>query len=231
MAISRGRSAQSRSVRETSGPISGNNAYRLALAEVVRLQDQSSPGLVARVAGHILRATLGPVSGCLFYAVSETKNRFEPFDEGGGELTQRSMIHALLREAVARRCTVSPGGGSGPGFAVPLRAEDDVLGAFYVEGPGCHVGGDPSMDLEDLLAIIGRHLGTALSRALKGRAAAASMPSLKQAKDAFEQRLVRKHLAESGGNISQAARCLHVDRGQLSRLVKKYGIDRSRYKM
>jgi transcriptional regulator with GAF, ATPase, and Fis domain len=50
--------------------------------------------------------------------------------------------------------------------------------------------------------------------------------SLALAKRAFERWLVRSRLEEFRGNIAAAARSLNMDRGQLSRLVKRYEIDR-----
>ena len=53
---------------------------------------------------------------------------------------------------------------------------------------------------------------------------------LSTAKRAFERWLIRVRLAENNGNIAAAARSLSMDRGQLSRLVKRHDIDKNNYK-
>jgi len=55
--------------------------------------------------------------------------------------------------------------------------------------------------------------------------------SLSAAKRAFERWLIQVRLKESRGNIAAAARHLHMDRGQLSRLVKRHDIDKRGFKI
>jgi transcriptional regulator with GAF, ATPase, and Fis domain len=54
--------------------------------------------------------------------------------------------------------------------------------------------------------------------------------SLREARRTFEGRLVASRLAVSRGNIAAAARSLDMDRGQLSRLLKRHGVDKQSYR-
>ena len=66
-----------------------------------------------------------------------------------------------------------------------------------------------------------------------GSAAAAVAPksmSLHDAKLAFEHRLLQLRLYDARGNVAAAARSLGMDRGQLSRLMRKHNLDRSLFR-
>ena len=53
---------------------------------------------------------------------------------------------------------------------------------------------------------------------------------LHDAKLAFERRLLQLRLAEARGNVAAAARALDMDRGQLSRLMRKHSLDRAAFR-
>jgi transcriptional regulator with GAF, ATPase, and Fis domain len=88
----------------------------------------------------------------------------------------------------------------------------------------------------DLVGLMGRHLGLALDNGrrladLGGEVETEdSLPpdgvSLRDAKSSFERRLIKSRYLGASGNIAAAARSLGMDRGQLSRLLKRYGLGR-----
>ena len=53
----------------------------------------------------------------------------------------------------------------------------------------------------------------------------AEKSALKVAKESFERQHIVKALKDSGGNISAAARALGIERTNLHRKIKQYGID------
>ena len=53
---------------------------------------------------------------------------------------------------------------------------------------------------------------------------------LHDAKLGFERRLLQVRLAAAKGNVAAAARALDMDRGQLSRLMRKHRLDRSEFR-
>jgi DNA-binding NtrC family response regulator len=122
------------------------------------------------------------------------------------------------------------------GVALPIPGQGRSVGAVYVahSGAGAHGG----TELE-LLKILAAHLGAA-SMDLARRetpedpaTAATAAPkglSLHDAKLAFECRLLQLRLAEAKGNVAAAARALDMDRGQLSRLMRKHHIDRTAFR-
>ena len=50
------------------------------------------------------------------------------------------------------------------------------------------------------------------------------LPTLKEAREAVEIRIIRRALALTGNNISQAAKLLDTSRPTLHDLIKKHGI-------
>jgi transcriptional regulator with GAF, ATPase, and Fis domain len=86
--------------------------------------------------------------------------------------------------------------------------------------------------------MLGRHVGVALDNAIHardlsmvtGEEAIPAGLSLRDSKRLYERRLIRARLREAHGNIASAARSLDMDRGQLSRLLKKHGVDKSGFR-
>ncbi len=121
---------------------------------------------------------------------------------------------------------------------VPISAGDRCFGAVYLDLAAEQVGSN-----DELLSAL-RHITVLAALALSstdvirarreeleimatetGTSLADNSMSLPDAKRAFEHWLISARLKEAKGNIAAAARSLHMDRGQLSRLVKRHGID------
>ncbi|MCA9320061.1 MAG: hypothetical protein KDB53_04970 [Planctomycetes bacterium] len=126
---------------------------------------------------------------------------------------------------------------------VPFRGEGESFGALYVALPH-----GPVATSEELAGYLRRFAGLgalALERLVNrerrrqemdvvasetvARSGDGNVP-LAAAKRSFERWLVQRRLAESHGNIAAAARSLQMDRGQLSRLIKRLGIDKGDYR-
>lgn len=127
----------------------------------------------------------------------------------------------------------------GVATCVPLRDDDTSVGVLFAVIPG-----QPSAKADELTSYL-RKLAALASVALRrtervraldalaaetGLDLAAGTISLSDAKRAFEGWLIRARLEDSRGNIAAAARTLMMDRGQLSRLVKRHGIDKTSYR-
>jgi Bacterial regulatory protein, Fis family len=122
------------------------------------------------------------------------------------------------------------------GIALPIQGAGRPVGAIYVAHPGVVTHGGIELDL---LKVLAAHLGAAsidLSKretpedpVLAAGAAPKSL-SLHDAKLAFERRLLHLRLTEAKGNVAAAARALDMDRGQLSRLMRKHRIDRTEFR-
>jgi hypothetical protein len=123
------------------------------------------------------------------------------------------------------------------GIALPVASGGRTVAAVYVAHAEIkhRAGGH---DLE-MLRIAAAHVGAA-SAALRAReapvdpAAAAGVfghaRSLHDAKLAFEHRLLEIRLNDARGNVAAAARALGMDRGQLSRLMRKHQLDRAAFR-
>ena len=132
----------------------------------------------------------------------------------------------------------------GSAACAPLcRPKDALQGAVYVALPSdCPIS---SEELGFYLRAIGGQAGLALHAAwrlekLSEDLALLSADSgvdfssedlaLSEAKRAFERWFIKARLSATSGNIAAAARLLSMDRGQLSRLVKRHGIDASSFR-
>ena len=126
---------------------------------------------------------------------------------------------------------------------VPIQLDDVSYGAIYVAMPHGLVA--TSEELAGYLrriagvAAVGFRYGCDLKELRQdgeliatetGTRLAASTVSLSAAKRSFERWLIQVRLKESRGNIAAAARKLQMDRGQLSRLVKRHAIDKQGFK-
>lgn len=121
------------------------------------------------------------------------------------------------------------------GACVPIPVGNSVGGALLVDSlPTAFASSD---ELNGTLRHLATQLGLALRCVADIRARRADMRilatetgqslndtslSLTDAKRAFEHWLICTRLKESRGNIAAAARSLQMDRGQLSRLVKRH---------
>jgi hypothetical protein len=119
--------------------------------------------------------------------------------------------------------------------ALPVRGRGErTVGALYVAHPAMTRPAGPTFEAVRVAA----EVVVLASLDLAGRAGQAADPrdggapsgitSLHDAKLAFERRVLEARLRECRGNVAAAARSLDMDRGQLSRLIKKHHLDRGR---
>ena len=121
---------------------------------------------------------------------------------------------------------------------VPIERHGTAYGAIQARlSPG-----DVASRHVRLLDLVAREAGRALSDAwTRNESFASESPGLAvtfsggdisftEAKKAFERWLVEDRLGRHRGNIAAAARALSMDRAQLSRLVKRHGIDKMRFR-
>ena len=141
-----------------------------------------------------------------------------------------------LDRVMAAGLPILDGPGGTRGVGVPLAAGSEVLGAIQLQTAASAARlGTATLDL---LVLLGRHAAVALRRvgglaageALTTEDLLDSTTTLREARRIFESRLVSWRLGASRGNIAAAARSLDMDRGQLSRLLKRHGIDKKAYR-
>jgi hypothetical protein len=116
------------------------------------------------------------------------------------------------------------------GVALPVRPVDRVEGVVYVGHPDA--ARSTGTDLAALRLAAAVVVGASLDLERR-RVQAADLPrtiSLHDAKLAFERRMLQARLDEARGNVAAAARSLDMDRGQLSRLMKKHNLDRGAFR-
>lgn len=212
--------------------------YRAALESTLRLHNLMDPERLLPQVPEVLRGILGTCAGALIVR-HEGHDTVHPIGAFDSETAQRPHVKTIVDKAIESGTPVVDGQGADRHVAVPLGAGNRRIGALYV---GVH-------ELEerignaylDLLGLLGRQIGLALDNAAHIRdmamvsavGAEDAIPaglSLRESKRLFERRLVRTRLRESRGNIAAAARSLDMDRGQLSRLLKKHGIDKLDFK-
>ena len=126
---------------------------------------------------------------------------------------------------------------------IPLSIGSTFFGAFYVTIPYDVLAS--SDELTHYLRVLGLQACLSLKTAFEiqrlgddlsimssdaGVNLAEDEIPLTVAKRAFERWLIGARLKKTNGNIAAAARALKMDRGQLSRLVKRHGIDPSEYR-
>ena len=126
---------------------------------------------------------------------------------------------------------------------VPLCAGPVFFGALYGTVPYSSLAS--SDELTHYLRLLGLQAGTALNTAFEIQRLGEDLTILSSdagvdmneddipltiAKRAFERWLICARLHKSSGNIAAAARALKMDRGQLSRLVKRHKIDPQSYR-
>ncbi|MFT7616629.1 MAG: hypothetical protein ACI97A_000253 [Planctomycetota bacterium] len=126
---------------------------------------------------------------------------------------------------------------------VPLRIGDEIFGALYVTVPFGTLGSADELTyylrLISLQASLSLNTATNIKRLgeeleIMTTDAGVNLTEedipLTVAKRAFERWLISARLAHTNGNIAAAARALKMDRGQLSRLVKRHNIDPTSYR-
>jgi GAF domain-containing protein len=192
---------------------------------------------VASAAGEAVAALLGSSPATVQIKQEkpgQARSTLTPTAEIPKDPSQR--LNALMDRAAAQGLPVvddQPPGGA----ALPIQNEARTFGALYVAHPDLRrviAGGD-----WEILKLLVSHVATALTNlgrrlpAPDASLVADLVPnnlSLHDAKLAFERRLLFLRLAEARGNVAAAARALDMDRGQLSRLMRKHQLDRSSFR-
>ncbi|MAG32369.1 MAG: hypothetical protein CL908_15920 [Deltaproteobacteria bacterium] len=215
--------------------------YRQAVEGALRLHNLMDPERLLPQVPEVLRSILGPCSGILVVRQDgkdavEGTYPFGGFDPGEA---QRPQVMAIIDKAIETGTPVVDGQGANRHVAVPLGVGNRRIGALYVGV--AELESRVGNAYLDLLSMLGRHVGLAIDNAIHVRDMAmvsavgaedvipAGLP-LRESKRLFERRLIRTRLRESRGNIAGAARSLDMDRGQLSRLLKKHGVDKIDFK-
>lgn len=212
-------------------------AYRQLAEGALRLHSLGDPERVVSAALDFAKQLLG----CPGILLVQSENQEQRYPFGGPQSDALPVSQVILsaHKAMEAGAPVIDGQGTSRGVAVGLGVGARSVGALYVL----------VSDLErrlgsaylDVLSVLGKHLGMALDNAFhlrdlrltSGRSEEESEAgglSLADAKRAYEKKLVRARLRDARGNIAAAARSLEMDRGQLSRLLKKHGIDKSSYR-
>ena len=108
--------------------------YRRALEGMVRLQETVDPGRVAEAAASVLKASLGPVSGYLFYSGEDGAPRLQSLNGecSGIDGAPDQAVSDMLAEAASSGRVVRDDGFDGSAVAVPVAAGGEVVGALYV---------------------------------------------------------------------------------------------------
>lgn len=214
-------------------------AYRQIAEGTLRLYSQSDPDRTIQAAIDFLKHFLACPGVVLLQA--EGVDHRHPFGGAAAEAIPQAQIAASAQKAIEAGHPVVDGQGLSRGVAIPLAAGARNVGALYVTVSELERRYGPSAYLE-ILVLVGKHLGTAFDIAHHvrdlGTVSASSDEadllsnnlSLSESKRAYEKKLIRVRLREARGNIAAAARSLDMDRGQLSRLLKKHGIDKSQYR-
>jgi hypothetical protein len=147
-----------------------------------------------------------------------------------GESVEASMDRAM-REGIP---VIDPKPPQGTAF--PIKRGDRGIGAVYFVHPAASGANGEAFEV---LRLVAAHVGAA-SVSLRQRQEASASPfgidsvpgtmSLRDAKFEFESRLLQVRLDGVRGNVASAARSLDMDRGQLSRLMKKHSLDRAAFR-
>lgn len=174
------------------------------------------------------------------------KEELEVFhnDLSGSELTFAERLAAEVAETgVPPFSAVFEIDGENHAACVPLRASDAIFGALYLTVPLGTVAS--SDELTYYLRLISLQASLSLNTATNIKRLGEELEimttdagvnlteddiPLTVAKRAFERWLISARLAHTNGNIAAAARALRMDRGQLSRLVKRHNIDPATYR-
>ena len=212
--------------------------YRSALESTLRLHNLMDPERLLPQVPEVLRGILGACTGALVVR-HDGEDAVHPIGAFDMEIAGRPHVKTVIDKAIEAGTPVVDGQGVDRHVAVPLGAGNRRIGALYI---GVHaLEARLGNAYLDLLGLLGRQIGLALDNAAHVRdmakvsavGAEDAIPSglaLRESKRLFECRLVRARLRESGGNIAAAARSLDMDRGQLSRLLKKHGINKLDFK-
>jgi hypothetical protein len=226
--------------RSKEPPDPRRDPLRYLLDATTRLhlaQDLESERGLAQAVAEIVRELFGPTQGFVLVKTGDGDLRLH-LDARRVE-AQDGPVPPVLAKALESAHPVIEGQGQERRLALRLRLGSQVVGGLYLATAEAERRFGPQH--LDLITHLARHLGLAA-----GRLAAAGsgggpdgeaelpgllkMASLSQAKRAFERLLILARLRQSKGNIAGAARALDMDRGQLSRLLRKHQVDKGRFR-
>jgi|GEM_PF-7123676 DNA-binding protein Fis len=220
--------------RESDAKVS---AYRQLTDAALRFHQAQDAERLLPLTVEGLRTVFGPTVGVVVSRI-DGQERHYPFGGKAIEAIPSNHLQLLVQKSMSSLNAILDGQGPTRVLAVPLLAGPRVHGCLVV------LVGDAERRLGtaaiDLVGLMGRHLGIALDNAvhtqeLKSLSTADNADlqggfSLCESKRQFERKLIKSRLREAHGNIALAARTLDMDRGQLSRLLKKYAVDKKQYK-
>ncbi|MSR75162.1 MAG: hypothetical protein EXS14_06820 [Planctomycetes bacterium] len=215
-----------------------SGAYRQLVDASLKLHQVQESERLLPMAVECIRGVFGHVSGVIV-TKQDGVERHYPFGGKGVEAVAPAHVQLLTQKSMSSLNAILDGQGATRVLAVPLAMGARVHGSLLlVLGDLEHRFGSPAIDM---VGLVGRHLGIALDNAahfhelktmgaVEGEDVIPGTLSLCESKRNYERRLIRARLRESHGNIALAARSLNMDRGQLSRLLKKYAVDKRQYK-
>lgn len=213
-------------------------AYRQVLAGSVRLHNLGEPTRLVAAVEDVVQNLMGPTQGTVGIFLPGQDARWISYGRQEVEGRPAEEVERAIRKVAQGLEPILLGTAEDGSFVVPLTGSRGALGGFCVRPKRLTRIDTPTMDL---LVLLGRHLGAAMENALQTQELIAigvlseeerlqPNVSLRDARRFFEKRLVTTRLQTANGNIAAAARTLGMDRGQLSRMLKRYGIDREEYK-
>ena len=211
------------------------NPYRTAVEATLWIHEILDVGRLPRKGIEVVLSVLGPCEGVLFLLRGEA---LEPHSFGRvpDDLPEQPAVLSAVRKAMESGTPVLDGKGADRRVVVPVIHGLQSEGALLVGVAELESRWGPSY--LDILNLVTRHLGLAIQNARKVADLSATASgeglgaasSLRDAKREFERRLLMARLKASRGNIASAARSLEMDRGQLSRLLKRHGVDKKQFK-
>lgn len=209
-------------------------SLRQILDGLLKVQEPEAAGTgFGAAATELFRTVLGVPSTLVLHS-HETKEHLH-FGTREAEASASTALPGLVAKAIEAEQAVLDGSGSQRIVVVPILGLARSHGAFVVPTPELERRFGAAY-LETLIQV-GRYLGRAFESQVRTRTLTGGAPgtadsgrSLADAKQVFEKGLIAERLSEARGNIAAAARSLDMDRGQLSRLLKKHGIDKSSFR-
>lgn len=212
--------------------------YRSALEVLGRLHGILDPDKLTAECAEAMKAVLGPVPGLLIVRQPdrEVRHLIGPrlpgaFDSPHG--------HSVIEKTIESGHPVVDGQGESKTLSVPMQVGTHRYGAFVIRV--AELERRHGNTYVDLARLLGRHFAAAFANAtkmkelaerntLEGGGAIPPGLSLRDSKRQFEHQLIKTRVRDAKGNIAAAARSLDMDRGQLSRLLKKHSIDKIDFK-
>jgi hypothetical protein len=214
--------------REPGARAGSSEGRVLAILEsLLRMHDAADDVALHAAASAALSALTGtpPAALRIMHAGLATRRPQDPLGP-----SVDLMLERAIREGIPLIDPETP-----RGIAFPI-GRGQRAGAVYVVHPASALATGEAFDI---LRLGVAHIWSA-SANLRQRQASASSPfgvdavpgtmSLRDAKFEFERRLLQVRLDGVRGNVASAARSLDMDRGQLSRLMKKHSLDRASFK-